>query len=156
MQTFKFSTGCTDIVTASEGFVPHPYVDPGTGGEPITIGYGITVYSNGTKVTIHDAPITKEHALSELLNHLNKVVLPCINSNVIKVLNQHQLDALGSFIYNVGCGNFKSSTLLKKVNINPSDPTIATNFAQWNKGGGKVLQGLVTRRKRESDLYFTS
>lgn len=156
MQTLKFSTGCTDIVTASEGFRASPYVDPGTGGEPITIGYGTTVYTNGTKVTMHDAPITKERALSELLDHLNKVVLPCINANVTKVLNQHQLDALGSFIYNVGCGNFKASTLLKKVNINPSDPTIAQEFSKWNKGGGKVLQGLVTRRKRESDLYFTT
>jgi lysozyme len=48
----------------------------------------------------------------------------------------------------------QKSTLLKKININPNDETIAGEFAKWNKAGGKVLLGLVRRRKSESDLYF--
>ena len=44
---------------------------------------------------------------------------------------------------------------LKKVNKNPNDETIKTEFAKWNRSGGKVLAGLTRRRKAESDLYFT-
>ena len=49
----------------------------------------------------------------------------------------------------------KNSTLLKKVNANPTDPTIKDEFLKWTKAGGKVLKGLVTRRTAEADLYFT-
>ena len=70
-------------------------------------------------------------------------------------LNQGQYDALISFIYNVGFANFLSSTLLKKIRINPGDPSIAYEFSRWNKASGKILQGLVKRRKAESDLYFS-
>ena len=66
-----------------------------------------------------------------------------------------QFDALVSFAYNVGVGNFAKSTLLKKVNANPNDPTIRSEFEKWNKANGRVLKGLVTRRKEEADLYFT-
>jgi lysozyme len=52
-------------------------------------------------------------------------------------------------------GNLKSSTLLKKVNINPNDPTIAAEFLKWNKAGGKIVAGLTRRRQAESDLYFS-
>ncbi len=67
----------------------------------------------------------------------------------------NQFDALVSFCYNVGPANLKSSTLLKKVNINPNDPTIKNEFLKWTKAGGKVLKGLVTRRTAEAELYFT-
>jgi lysozyme len=54
----------------------------------------------------------------------------------------------------LGNGNLKSSTLLKKVNINPNDPTIKDEFMKWVKAGGKTLPGLVRRRTAESQLYF--
>jgi lysozyme len=69
-------------------------------------------------------------------------------------INQNQFDALVSFAYNLGVGNLKSSTLLKKVNANPSDPTIRDEFMKWVNGGGKKLPGLVKRRQAEADLYF--
>jgi hypothetical protein len=74
---------------------------------------------------------------------------------VQKPINCYQADALTSFCYNCGVGNFRKSTLLKKVNKNPSDPTIRNEFAKWNRSGGKVLAGLTRRRKAEADLYFT-
>ena len=70
-------------------------------------------------------------------------------------LNQNQFNALVSFAYNVGTGNFSSSTLLKKVNRNPDDLTIKDEFLRWNKAGGKVLNGLTNRRNEEADLYFS-
>ena len=66
-----------------------------------------------------------------------------------------QFDALVSFAYNVGTANFAKSTLLKKVNANPNDASIRAEFGKWNKSNGRVLKGLVTRRKEEADLYFT-
>jgi len=44
--------------------------------------------------------------------------------------------------------------LLKKVNANPNDATIRDEFMKWNRGGGKVLPGLIKRRTEEADLYF--
>ena len=153
--SMTFSDSCVDLATASEGFVAHPYVDPASGGEPITIGYGSTHYCDGTKVTMQDANISQDDARAALLCYLNAHALPCLQKNVTSDINQNQLDALGDFIYNLGCGNFQSSTLLKKVNADPSDPTIADEFAKWNKAGGKVMNGLTIRRQKESDLYFS-
>ena len=151
----KFSDACISLICSFEGFSSTPYPDPGTNAEPCTIGYGTTYYCNGTKVTMKDKSITTAQAKEHLLCHLNKVVLPCITNAVTKPLSQHCIDSLGSFIYNIGCGNFKSSTLLRKLNIDPSDITIAQEFTRWNKSAGKVLPGLVKRRAAESALYFS-
>jgi GH24 family phage-related lysozyme (muramidase) len=62
--------------------------------------------------------------------------------------------ALVSFCYNLGAGSLKKSTLLKKVNADPNDPSIKLEFLKWNKSGGKVLNGLTLRRNAESELYF--
>jgi lysozyme len=69
-------------------------------------------------------------------------------------LTQNQFNALVSFAFNLGVTALNKSTLLKKVNINPNDPTIAAEFAKWNKAGGKVLNGLTKRRAKEAKLYF--
>jgi lysozyme len=61
---------------------------------------------------------------------------------------------LVSFAYNVGTGAFISSTLLKKVNSNPNDPSIKTEFLKWNKAGGKIVNGLTIRRNQEQINYF--
>lgn len=153
--TLTLSQSCLDLAIASEGFSAIPYVDPASGGEPITIGYGSTHYCDGTKVTMSDTPITEAEGRAMLLCTLNTRVLPSIQQVVTSDINQNQLDALGDFVYNLGIGNFKSSTLLKKVNADPTDPTIADEFAKWNKAGGKVMNGLTIRRQKESDLYFS-
>lgn len=77
-------------------------------------------------------------------------LVPLVKSEV----NENQFAALTSFAYNAGIGNLKSSTLLKKVNANPSDETIRAEFMKWDKAGGKQLAGLTRRRKAEADLYF--
>lgn len=57
----------------------------------------------------------------------------------------------------MGCGNFKSSTLLKRVNTGTATPTeIREAFLMWNKAGGKVLEGLTRRRNAEADLYLST
>lgn len=118
-----------------------------------TIGYGNTYYENGQKVKQGDT-ITQVRADELFINILNQFagnVRELVKSNI----NQHQLDALTSFAYNVGIGNLAKSTLLKKVNANPQDPTIRNEFMKWNKAGGSIWAGLTTRRKAEADWYFT-
>ena len=70
-------------------------------------------------------------------------------------LNQNQFDALVSFIYNVGTGNFSSSTLLRKVRANPQDNSIMDEFLRWVYSKGRVLPGLQRRRLAEMKLYFS-
>lgn len=118
-----------------------------------TIGIGSTYYEDGTKVKRGDK-ISLERAYELFQNILPKYEKE-VNRLVTSNINQNQFDALVSFTYNLGGTNLGNSTLLKKVNKNPNDPTIASEFVKWNKAGGKVLAGLTKRRKEESELYFS-
>lgn len=123
-------------------------------GKVWTIGYGATHYLDGSPVKKGDKLKSKEEAvelLKMMVEQYEKNTAKCVTSEI----NPYQLDALTSFCYNCGIGSLKRSTLLKKVNKNPQDPTIRNEFAKWNKSGGEVLKGLVRRRAAEADLYFT-
>jgi lysozyme len=140
-----------DLIKSFEGLYLKPYLCPAN---VPTIGYGNTFYENGKKVTLKDPIITESRAIELLMSELGMYEQK-VDSYCIDTINQNQFDALVSFCYNVGPGNLKSSTLLKKVNANPNDPTIRTEFLKWNKGGGKVLAGLTRRRTAEANLYFS-
>jgi lysozyme len=154
MKITKISQAGIDLIKEFEGWSAKPYPDPATGNLPITIGYGNTFYENGTKVKMTDVVITKERGEALLRNSLIQFER-YVDSYCIDTVNQNQFDALVSFCYNLGPANLKSSTLLKKVNANPNDPTIEAEFMKWTKAGGKTLKGLVRRREAESKLYFT-
>lgn len=114
----------------------------------LTIGYG----STGPHVSM-GMTITKEQAeqlLKKDLERFEKGV-----SDLVKVpLNQNQFDSLVSFSFNLGLGNLRSSTLLKKLNA--SDYVgAAAEFHRWNRAGGKVLAGLTRRRIAERDLFLS-
>jgi lysozyme len=139
------------FITKHEGLRLKPYLCPA---KIPTIGYGNTYYANGKRVTLLDKDITKQEAFEmfkEIANRFAKRVDELVTSDI----NQNQFNALVSFAYNVGTGNFSSSTLLKKINKNPNDLTIKAEFLRWNKAGGKVLNGLTNRRNEEADLYFS-
>lgn len=119
-----------------------------------TIGWGSTFYENGSPVRPGDR-ITRDRADSLLFimcNMFNDAVSKMVTSNI----NENQRGALLSFAFNVGASNLRKSTLLKKVNKNPDDPTIRNEFMRWVNAGGKPVQGLRNRRKDEADLYFTA
>ena len=106
-----------ELIKKFEGLRLKPYKC--SAGVP-TIGYGNTYYEDGTKVKMEDPAITKERAESLLLlivESFTRRIRPLIKSKV----SQEQFNALLSFAYNVGIGNFQKSTLLKKVNVNPDD-----------------------------------
>jgi len=119
-----------------------------------TIGYGNTFYPDGKKVRNGDK-ISENQAV----DLLNKTLTDFSNSvnKLLKVkLNNCQYGAVLSFTYNLGKKNLEKSTLLKKINKNPSDPTIRDEFKRWVYAGGRKLAGLVTRRNEEADYYFNS
>lgn len=150
MKITKASNNLIELIKKFEGFSKIPYLCPAN---VATIGYGSTRYANGLKVTLNDKPITELQAIDLLKDTLKQYEL-AVDSYCRDDINQNQFDALVDFAYNCGNANLKSSTLLKKVNANPNDITIGLEFAKWNKGGGKILNGLVKRRAAESELYF--
>jgi lysozyme len=145
----KIGANGLNIIKKYEGFMASPYKCPA--GIP-TIGYGATYYPNGVKVKLTDKPITLKEADTLLLNMV-KHYEQGVDSFTTDLVSQNQFDALVSIAYNIGVNALKNSTLIKKVNADPSDKTIRAEFMKWNKGGGKVLPGLTKRRTEEANLY---
>lgn len=140
-----------DLIKRYEGFRNNVYKCPAG---VWTIGYGFTWYPNGGRVKPTDSPITRKDAdgiLVQLLETYEKAVL----KHVKRELTQNQFDALVSFTFNLGEGNLQSSTLLKKVNADPCDPSITDEFKKWVYSNGVKLSGLKKRRNEEAYLYFT-
>jgi lysozyme len=137
------------LIKKYEGFKSSPYKCPA--GIP-TIGYGATYYPNGTKVKLTDKPITQKDADTMLLNML-KHYEQGVDSFTTDEVNQNQFDALVSIGYNIGLQALKASTLIRKVNLDCNDKTIKNEFMRWTKANGKVLEGLLNRRKEEAELY---
>lgn len=146
----KTNQAALDLIKEFEGWRANAYPDPATGGEPWTIGYGHTTTAGPPKVH-QGLTITKEQGEAIL-----KADLIAVENTVLKAvkvpLTPNQFGALVSFTYNVGGGNLRKSTLLKKVNL--GDFTGAGNeFAKWNKAAGKVMAGLTRRRQAEALLF---
>ncbi len=118
-----------------------------------TLGFGNTFYEDGRPVKPGDK-ITQERA-NELFEIIAKEFADKVAPLVKSAVTPNQFAALTSFAYNAGIGNLRNSTLLKKVNANPNDATIAQEFAKWTRANNKVLLGLQRRREAESKLYFT-
>lgn len=111
-----------------------------------TIGYGHTA-----DVSANDV-ITEEKALSFLRQDVADSER-AVNQYVHVPLTQNQFDALVSFVFNMGAGNFRTSTLLKKLNSGDDDGA-AQEFGRWIHAGGKALAGLIRRREAERALFL--
>ena len=115
-----------------------------------TIGYGHLILKEEMEKLIK---ITTGEAKNILRKDLNRT-----ETGVKKLLTlsvtQNQFDALVSFAFNLGLGNLKKSTLLKKVNAGDKEAA-ALQFKCWNKAGGRVLAGLTRRRDAEMRLFLS-
>lgn len=131
-----------------EGCVLHSYPDPGTGGAPWTAGFGHT----GPEVK-PGMTITQAQADAWLNADLARASL-VVNSLVRVYLTQGEHDALTDFVFNVGAGNFRGSTLLRLLNAGDSKAA-AQQFERWNMASGRILPGLVRRRAKEKALFLT-
>lgn len=93
-------------------------------------------------------PVTAENLLyQDLANAQNAV-----RSYVTVPLSQNQYDALVSFVYNIGGGAFRTSTLLAKLNAGDYAGA-AEQFARWNKSQGSILTALINRRASEAEQF---
>lgn len=116
-----------------------------------TIGFGSTCYPDGSLVKKGDI-ITEEEAEQMLRYNLDKTAKKL--SEVIKVdCTQNQVDAIHSFVYNIGFNAFKNSTFLKLLNQGEYDRA-ASEFGRWVYAGGRKIRGLKLRRKREKELFL--
>lgn len=142
-------TLAADLCRHFEGFSAKPYICPA--GYP-TIGYGTVYKPDGTQVSTDDKPISRELAdqwlLSELRNNYGAGVLRT-SPNLIK--HPRALAAAIDFAYNLGVPRYRSSTLRKRMEAEQWDEA-RLQLMRWTKAGGRVLPGLVRRRKAEADL----
>jgi lysozyme len=98
--------------------------------------------------------IDVDEVLEEYLAYaINKKFMPDLRRYVKIPLTQGMIDACLSLMYNIGGGNFGSSTLVKKLNAKDYCGA-ADQFLRWNKAAGKVLRGLTIRREKERELFL--
>lgn len=131
-----------------EGLYLRPYLCPA--GVP-TIGYGATYYEDGTRVTLLDPPITRERADALLLHMVRTVYLPAVCKLCPGIDSADRAAALIDFAFNLGTGKLKASTLRKRVNAGQWDD-VPDELMKWVRAGGRVLAGLVKRRRAEAEL----
>lgn len=114
-----------------------------------TIGYGSTYYEDGTPVKEGDT-ITEETANQLCDNSIDKVARELSQRRIPTTVTQNQFDALVSLVYNIGLSNFNTSNTCKLFYAGES---ITDKFGRWIYSDGKVVPGLVTRRRKEKQVY---
>lgn len=140
----KINRAGLDLIMRYEGFRPKPY-DDGTG--VITIGYG------HTRSKVMPAEVDQELAKQLLVGDLEYFTEAVANAVQVPI-NENQYSALVAFTYNLGEGNLRRSTLLRKLNAGDYGGA-ANEFEDWTKAGGKEMKGLVRRRAAEAQLFRT-
>jgi lysozyme len=134
-----------DLIRDAEGLRLKAYPDPGTGGEPWTVGYGHT----GPDV-VPGLIITADRATVLLVTDL--ATAEDFVAHAAPICTDNQFAALVSFAFNCGRRNLQGSTLLRLHN--QGDYAGAQpEFKKWIHADGKVMQGLVKRRAAEAFLY---
>lgn len=149
-RTLKISEKGIALIKDAEGFSAKPYQDVAG---YWTIGYGHKIletddiYPYGEKNLI-----TNEEAENILLRDISWAER-CVNANVSAPLTQNQYDALISFVYNVGCGNFEQSMMLKLINDGDFE-TASEEFKRWVYSKGRYIAGLENRRTKERQTFI--
>ena len=146
----KMQVSNTEIIKKNEGLVLKAYLP--TPNDVWTIGYGHTKGVKPGQIITKD---TAEEYLKQDLCWVEAVI-----DKWVKVdLTQNQYDALASLIYNIGEGNFISSSVLRWLNSG-NYIQAADSFVLWNKQRNKktgkleVLNGLTKRRQEEKELFL--
>ncbi len=137
----KCSERGKELIKEFEGCILKPYKDA-VGLWTIGVGHLIKEGENFGSITIDEA--------MELLAKDLQWAEACINNTGVE-LTQNQFDALCSLVFNIGCGAFQGSTLLRKLKAGEN---AASEFLRWNKAGGVVLKGLTRRREAEMRLFL--
>jgi lysozyme len=102
-------------------------------------------YAAATIKTIAQAEVALKEDLADFSNRIKKYIKVPLTAN--------QFSACVSLSYNIGDGAFSRSSVLEYINAKDF-ANAAKSFALWNKGGDKVLPGLVKRRAEEASLFL--
>lgn len=152
----------TKFIAEVEGYSSKPYKDP----KGIwTIGHGFTKYLDNSRVSGNDPSITIEESkiiLTKIVTDLyDKIFKLEAYTGIFKYLNNNQQAAIISFCYNIGMGNYKSSSLRKYINTNSSQYNpmeLKRLFCLFCKCtiNNKLtfIQGLLNRRLKEYELFI--
>ena len=145
------SDKCVNMIKHHEGFVRKPYQDPiGLW----TVGVGHLIGDGKTLPKEWKGKVLTDEEVDELLyEDLERFEIGVERLSKVS-LSQGQFDALVSFSFNVGLGNFQSSTLRSKLNRSDYEGA-ADEFWKWRRAGGRILQGLVKRRADEKALFIS-
>jgi len=139
----------TTLCKEFEGFRSKSYLCP-AGVE--TIGYGSTRYPDGRKVKLDDPPIMRTEAEDILRWQLEREFLPGVLRACPSLISHPQaLNAVVDFAYNLGVGRLQTSTLRRRINQGDWQGA-KEQLMRWVRGGGRILPGLVRRRKAEAAL----
>ncbi len=143
MELMKISNSGLSLIKRYEGCKLAAYKD--SVGIP-TIGVG---HIKGVKMGMKITQAQADKFLAEDLAAVEK----CLN-NLGVTLKQNQFDALASWIFNLGVGNFNSSTMKKYIVAKCSDIDITDQMVKWCNAGGRPLLGLKKRRTKEANLFL--
>lgn len=139
------------LITSFEGFSAKAYVDPASGGLPITIGFGSTRNQNGDAFKLDDT-ITRPEAEKLLAHQIENQYLPSLRKIPYwEEMSDGKQGALLSFAYNLGANFYglKNFETITRVLKNKEWNKVPDAFYLYNKAGGKVLLGLARRRAAE-------
>lgn len=136
-----------------EGFSAKPYLCPAN---YWTIGYGTVWKPDGKQVTQNDPSITRETAEVWLVHELrHNYMAGVLRASPSLIRHPQALGAMTDFAYNLGVGRYRASTLRKRVDAEDWQGA-ADELKKWVRGGGRVLPGLVRRRKAEIALFLNN
>jgi len=147
----KLSKAGIRLIAGFEGFRSDLYDDAAG---HCTIGYGHLVHQgscDGSESAEFRRGVTRERGL-EILGEDAASAAAAVNEAVTVPLEQDQFDALTSFVFNIGSGAFRESTLLKLLNRGKYDE-VPEQLNRWVKAGSRTLEGLVRRREAEGQLF---
>lgn len=140
------------LTKRSEGWSARSYNDAA---HYCTIGYGHLIKKapcNGTEPPIFLEGLTEPQGEQLLVTDMTSAAYAVMTSVTVG-LTDLQFAALTDFVFNVGSGNFRTSTLLRAINGGEID-RLPAQFRRWVYAGGKPWPGLQARREGEIDLYF--
>ena len=141
------------IIKVAESCRLRAYPDPGSGGDPWTIGYGATRDRFGKEIHPGEQIMQSE---ADWLFARDLAEFAGIVEGKLGTADTtaNQFGAMVSLAYNIGIGNFRESSVLR-FHLAGDHHDAAEAFGAWDKADGHVLPGLVARRAAESRLYLT-
>lgn len=136
-----------DLISDFEGFSAKAYPDA----DGYSIGYGHFIQASDP---YNSSSVITESEAWDLLSQDASAAQACVTNSVKVPISTNQAAALISLCYNIGCGNFQASSLLRKLNAGDYAGA-AAEFGRWNQSRGQVLQALVNRRAKEQNVFVS-